>query len=76
MLGRTGTFLQGKYLPTGEFEKLKARLVAGGNQQDKDLHEDLSATASSLLQLWWSKNGDEECSNQFNVIYDEKCKQM
>ena len=28
---------------SGEFEKVKARLVAGGDQQDKSLYEDLSA---------------------------------
>jgi hypothetical protein len=50
MLGMTGTFLEEKFLPTGEFKKLKARLVAGGNQKDKELYEDLSATTSSLLQ--------------------------
>ena len=36
-------FLMEKYLPNGEFEKLKARLVAGGNQQDKDLYDNLSS---------------------------------
>ena len=36
-------FLKEKFLPTGEFEKLKARLVAGGDQQDKNLYEDLSS---------------------------------
>ena len=42
-----GMFLKEKYLPNGEFEKLKARLVAGGNQQDKDLYDDLSSTTVS-----------------------------
>ena len=40
-------FLKEKYLPTGAFEKLKARLVAGGNQQDKDLYDDLSSPTVS-----------------------------
>ena len=36
-----------KYLPSGDFEKLKAMLVAGGNQQDRDLHDDLSSPTVS-----------------------------
>ena len=40
-------FLKEKFLATGEFEKLKARLVAGGNQQDKNLYDDLSAPTVS-----------------------------
>jgi hypothetical protein len=40
---RSRMFLKEKYLPTGQLEKLKARLVPGGNQQDKDLYEDLSS---------------------------------
>jgi hypothetical protein len=34
---RSSMFLKEKFFPSGEFEKLKARLVAGGDQQDKDL---------------------------------------
>ena len=45
-------FLKEKFLPTGEFEKLKARLVAGGDQQDKNLYDDLSsATVSTSAVL-------------------------
>ena len=44
---RSQMFLKEKYLPTGQFEKLKARLVAGGNQQDKELYEDLSSPTVS-----------------------------
>ena len=44
---RSQMFLKEKYLPTGAFEKLKARLVAGGNQQDKDLYDDLSSPTVS-----------------------------
>jgi hypothetical protein len=40
---RSSIFLKEKYLPSGEFEKLKARLVAGGNMQDKSLYEDISS---------------------------------
>ena len=44
---RSQMFLKEKYLPTGAFEKLKARLVAGGNQQDRDLYDDLSSPTVS-----------------------------
>ena len=44
---RSQMFLKEKYLPTGEFKILKARLVAGGNQQDKDLYDDLSSPTVS-----------------------------
>ena len=44
---RSQMFLKEKYLPTGAFEKLKARLVAGGNQQNKDLYDDLSSPTVS-----------------------------
>ena len=40
---RSSMFLKEKFLASGEFEKLKARLVAGGDQQDRNLYEDLSA---------------------------------
>ena len=40
---RSSMFLKEKYLSTGEFEKLKARLVAGGHMQDKSLCDDLSS---------------------------------
>ena len=35
-------FLKEKFLASGEFEKLKARLLAGGDQQNKTLYNDLS----------------------------------
>ena len=44
---RSQMFLKEKFLPTGEFEKLKARLVAGGDQQDKALYDDLSSPTVS-----------------------------
>lgn len=40
---RSSMFLKEKFLASGEFEKLKARLVAGGDQQDRNLYNDLSA---------------------------------
>jgi hypothetical protein len=47
-------FLKEKYLPTGEFEKLKARLVALGNFQDRSLfsEEDLNSPTVNLLSLF------------------------
>jgi hypothetical protein len=45
---RSSMFLKDKWLPSGVFEKFKARLVAGGDQQDKSLYDDLSSpTAAS-----------------------------
>ena len=49
---RSSMFLKEKFLATGEFEKLKARLVAGGDQQDKDLYDDLSAPTVSTSAVF------------------------
>lgn len=49
---RSSMFLKEKYLPSGEFEKLKARLVAGGDQQDKGLYDDLSAPTISTSSVF------------------------
>ena len=48
---RSSMFIKEKFLPTGEFEKLKARLVAGGDQQDKNLYDDLSAPTVSTCAV-------------------------
>jgi Reverse transcriptase (RNA-dependent DNA polymerase) len=51
---RSSMFLKDKYLASGAFERFKARLVAGGNQQDKGLYEDLSSptvATSSVLAI-------------------------
>ena len=51
---RCSMFLKEKFTASGEYEKLKARLVAGGDQQDKGLYEDLclsSPTASTTSVL-------------------------
>jgi hypothetical protein len=48
---RSSMFLKEKYLASGEFEKLKARLVAGGDQQDRDLYDDLSAPTVSTSSV-------------------------
>ena len=50
---RSSIFSKEKFFPDGAFEKLKSRLVAGGNMQDKSLYEDISsptvATTSVLM---------------------------
>ena len=51
---RSSMFLKDKYLASGAYERFKARLVAGGNQQGKGLYDDLSSptvATSSLLLL-------------------------
>ena len=49
---RSSMFLKEKYLASGEFDKLKARLVAGGDQQDKDMYDDLSAPTVSTCAVF------------------------
>ena len=49
---RSRMFLKEKFLPTGEFEKLKARLVAGGHMQNRDLYEDLSAPTVATASVF------------------------
>jgi hypothetical protein len=45
---RSSMFLKTKVYPDGKPDKLKARLVAGGNQQDRTLYcDDLSAPTVS-----------------------------
>jgi hypothetical protein len=50
---RSSMFLKDKYNPSGGFDKFKARLVAGGDGQDKSLYECLSsptvATSSVMI---------------------------
>jgi hypothetical protein len=40
---RSSMFLKEKFTSDGEFEKLKARLVAGGDSQDKALYDNISS---------------------------------
>lgn len=47
---RSKMFLKEKYLSTGEFEKLKARFVAGGHLQDRSLYSD-GETSSPTVSL-------------------------
>ena len=44
---RSSMFLKEKYLSTGEFEKLKARIVAGGHMQDRALYDDVTSPTVS-----------------------------
>ena len=48
---RTTMFLKEKFTADGLFEKLKARLVAGGDQQDKELYENLSSPTASTSSV-------------------------
>ena len=48
----SGEFKKLKARLAGEFEKLKARLVAGGDQQGKDLYDDLSAPTVSTCSVF------------------------
>ena len=43
-----------KYLSTGEFDKLKARLVAGGHMQDRSVYtqDDTEAPTASLQSVY------------------------
>ena len=41
-------FLKEKFLPDGEFDKLKARLVANGSQQDKSLYETSNVSSPTV----------------------------
>ena len=41
-----------KFTPEGEFLKLKSRLVAGGDQQDRALYEDVSSPTASITMIF------------------------
>ena len=45
-------FLKEKLLPDGSFDKLKARLVAGGHRQDTSLYDDVSSPTVNLSTLY------------------------
>ena len=49
---RSSMFLKQKNNPDGSFLNLKARLVAGGDQQDKGLYEDLSSPTVSTSAVF------------------------
>ncbi len=41
-------FLKEKFTASGEYEKLKARLVAGGDQQDKVIYENFCLSSPTV----------------------------
>ena len=49
---RSSMFIKKKNHPDGTFQKLKARLVAGGDQQNKDLYESLSSPTVSTSSVF------------------------
>ena len=51
---RSSLFLKEKFFPSGEFDKLKGRLVAGGNMQDRALYgeEDLSSPTATTSTVF------------------------
>ena len=49
---RSSMFIKEKFTAGGEFEKLKARLVAGGNMQDKGLYEYLAAPTVATCSVF------------------------
>jgi hypothetical protein len=48
---RSHMFLKEKFLADGTFDKLKARLVAGGDMQDRNLYDDVSSPTASITSL-------------------------
>ena len=47
---RSSTFVKAKYKPDGSFDKLKARLVAGGNMQDRCMYEAKDISSPTVKQ--------------------------
>jgi hypothetical protein len=41
-------FLKEKYKPSGEFDKLKVRLVAGGHRQDKLIYQEIISASDGI----------------------------
>ena len=48
---RSSMFLKDKFAASGVFDKMKARLVAGGDQQDKELYDNLSSPTASTTSV-------------------------
>jgi hypothetical protein len=48
---RSSMFMKDKFLASGAFEKYKARLVAGGDRQDKSLYENLSSPTAATCSV-------------------------
>jgi hypothetical protein len=49
---RCSMFASEKYNADGSFDKMKARLVAGGDQQDKQLYENLSSPTAATSSVF------------------------
>jgi len=49
---RSSMFLKDKYLASGAFDKFKARLVGGGDGQDKSLYENLSSSTAATTSVF------------------------
>jgi hypothetical protein len=47
----TSMFLKEKHKPDGSFDKLKARLVAGGHMQDRTIYDDISSPTVSWTSV-------------------------
>lgn len=45
-------FLKEKFLPNGQFDKLKSRLVAGGHRQDRSLYPDTSSPTPQVSSVF------------------------
>ena len=45
---RCSVFIKEKYKPDGQFDKLKARLVAGGDQQDRTVYSDNETSSPTV----------------------------
>ena len=45
-------FLREKTLPNGDFEKMKARLVAGGHRQDRSIYTDTSSPTPNITSIF------------------------
>jgi len=60
---QSSLFFKEKFFADGSFDKLKARLVAGGHMQDKSLYDDLSSPTVNLASVFMvacvaARNGD------------------
>jgi len=49
---RSSMFLKDKYFASDALEKFKARLIAGGDQQDRSMYEDLAAPTAATANVF------------------------
>ena len=67
-------FFKEKFFASGKFDKLKARLVAGGHMQDKSLYDDLSSPTVNLASVFMvaciaARNGEHVMSVDVTGAY-------